>query len=96
MTRDQLKHLLRAASRIAGERDVIVIGSQAILGSVNDRALPDEAIGSIEADVCFGDDPLNVKSDMVDGAIGELSPFHGTFGVYAQGVSIETAVLSPG
>ena len=33
---------------------------------------------------------------MVDGAIGEPSPFHHTFGVYAQGVSIETAVLPPG
>ncbi|HET6954893.1 MAG TPA: hypothetical protein VFI47_31315 [Acidimicrobiales bacterium] len=58
--------------------------------------MPDEAIGSIEADVCFRDDPFNAKSDLVDGAIGELSGFHHTFGIYAQGVSVETAVLAPG
>lgn len=96
MTRDQLEHLLRAAARIVGERDVIVFGSQAILGSFDDRSLPDEAIGSIEADVCFRDDPSDEKSDLVDGAIGELSPFHDSFGIYAQGVSITTAVLPPG
>jgi hypothetical protein len=88
--------LLRAASRIAGDRDVIVIGSQAILGTYPDAALPAEAIGSIEADVCFFDDIDEVKSDRVDGAIGELSSFHETFGVYAQGVSVATAVLGPG
>lgn len=96
MRREQLEHLLRAASRIAEDRDVIVVGSQAILGSFDDADLPDEAIGSIEADVCFRDDPDNVKSDRVDGAIGELSPFHDSFGVYAQGVSTTTAVLPPG
>lgn len=93
MTRDQLEHLLRAASRITGDRDVIVVGSQAILGTYSDRDLPDEAIGSIEVDVCFGDDSNNEKSDLVDGAIGELSAFHEQFGVYAQGVSLSTAVL---
>jgi hypothetical protein len=96
VTRDQLEHLLRAVARIAGERDVIVVGSQAILGSFDDELLPDEAVGSIEADVCFRDDPTNEKSDRVDGAIGELSPFHDSFGIYAQGVSITTAILPPG
>jgi len=32
----------------------------------------------------------------VDGAIGELSPFHESFGYYAQGVSVTTAVLPRG
>lgn len=36
---------------------MIVFGSQAILGSFDDSELPDEAIGSIELDVCFHDDP---------------------------------------
>ena len=30
---------------------------------------------------------------MIDGSIGELSPFHGTFGYYAHGVGPETAAL---
>jgi hypothetical protein len=96
MTRDQLAHILRAASRITETRDVMVIGSQAILGSYDDAVLPDEAIGSIEVDLWFRDDVDDSKADLVDGAIGELSPFHETFGVYAQGVGEATAVLPEG
>jgi hypothetical protein len=96
VTRDQLEHLLRASARIAEERDVIVFGSQAILGSFDDVELPDEAIGSIELDVCFRNDPDVEKADRVDGAIGELSAFHHSFGIYAQGISITTAILPPG
>ena len=55
------------------EPDVVVIGSQAILGSYSETQLPDEAIGSIEVDVTFFDDWDAAKSDKVDGAIGELS-----------------------
>ena len=50
----------------------------------------------MEADVAFFDDPADAKADQVDGAIGELSPFHETFGYYAQGVSVSTAVLPEG
>ncbi len=32
-------------------------------------------------------------ADLIDGAIGELSPFEDQFGYYAQGVGPETAVL---
>jgi len=32
MKRSELEHLIRAAGRIAGERELVVIGSQAILG----------------------------------------------------------------
>jgi hypothetical protein len=40
MTREQLEHVLRAASRIAGQAEVLVIGSPSILGSHEERALP--------------------------------------------------------
>ena len=96
MTREQLEHILRAASTIADDPDVLVIGSQSILGSFAEDDLPFEATSSIEADVAFFDDPADAKADQVDGAIGELSPFHGTFGYYAQGVSVSTAVLPEG
>ena len=33
------------------------------------------------------------KADLIDGSIGELSPFHQTFGYYAHGVGPETAML---
>ena len=96
MTREQLEHILRAASAIVGEHDILVIGSQAILGTVPDERLPVEATTSIEADVAFFDDPADEKADQVDGAIGELSTFHETFGYHAQGVSVSTAVLPSG
>jgi len=94
--REQLEHVLRAASTIVGERDVLVIGSQAVLGSILDEHLPVEATTSIEADLAFFDDPDDEKADQVDGAIGELSPFHETYGYYAQGVSVTTAILPAG
>jgi hypothetical protein len=73
-----------------------VIGSQSILGSFTEDELPEPAVCSIEADLAFFDDPDNVKSDEVDGAIGEDSQFHATFGYYGQAVSVTTAVLPVG
>lgn len=36
------------------------------------------------------------RADVIDGSIGELSPFHETYGYYAQGVGARTAVLPAG
>ncbi len=96
MRREQLEHVLRAASQIAQETDVLVIGSQSVLGTIPEDRLPAAATASIEVDVAFFDDPGDLKADRVDGAIGELSAFHDTFGYYAQGVSVSTAVLPAG
>ena len=96
MKRAQLEHVLRASSTIANERDILVIGSQSVLGAIPEDRLPDEAVASIEVDIAFLDDTDDLKADLVDGAIGELSAFHETYGYYAQGVSVTTAVLPPG
>jgi hypothetical protein len=61
--RAHLEHLLRAASTISGEHDVIVIGSQSILAALPEELLPKEATASIEADVAFFDDPEDIKAD---------------------------------
>jgi hypothetical protein len=94
MRREQ--HVLRAASQIADDPDILVIGSQSILGAIPEDRLPPAATASIEVDVAFFDDPGDRKADQVDGAIGELSAFHETFGYYAQGVSVRTATLPAG
>lgn len=96
MNREQLAHVLRAAAQIVDDPDILVIGSQAILGTFDDERLPVEATMSIEVDVAFWNDPDDGKADEVDGAIGELSSFHQQFGYYGQGVSIVTAVLPEG
>jgi hypothetical protein len=94
--RSELAHILRAACDVTQDPRILVIGSQAILASFDEDALPQEATLSIEADIAFLDDPGERKSDLVDGAIGELSPFHDEFGIYGQGVSLSTATLPAG
>jgi hypothetical protein len=89
--REQLEHVLRAACTIVQADAALVFGSQAILGSFTEDVLPEAAVRSVEVDVTFFDDPAEERSDQVDGAIGELSQFHETFGYYAQGVSVTTA-----
>jgi len=96
MRREDLAHILRSAACITADADILVIGSQAILGTFDEDELPVEVWRSVEADVAFFNDPVDAKSDQVDGAIGEDSRFHSTYGFYGQGVSITTAVLPAG
>ncbi len=96
MNRSQLAHLLRAAARVTGHTEVLVIGSQAILGSFDEDDLPVEATLSMEADLGFLDDSSEELSDQIDGSIGEMSQFYETFGYYGQGISATTAVLPAG
>jgi len=96
LNREQLSHLLRAATRIADDPHIIVIGSQAILGTFDAQNLPDEVTISVEADIAFREDQDEAKADEVDGNIGELSNFHEEYGYYAQGVIITTAKLPSG
>lgn len=96
MNRGQLAHVLRAASNIVDDPNILVIGSQALLASFDEERLPDAATASMEVDLAYLDDPEEEKADAIDGAIGEWSMFHETFGFYAQGVSVATAVLPDG
>lgn len=92
MTRQQLEHLIRAAAVIADDDELIVIGSQAILGSYPEA--PSALLVSVEADLYPKNHPE--RADLIDGTIGELSPFHDTYGYYAQGVGPTTATLPTG
>ena len=92
MNRASLEHILRAAAAVTNQRDIVVVGSQALLGQFPNA--PDLLLSSIEADVFPRADPA--KSILIDGAIGELSTFHQTFGYYAHGVDETTATLPPG
>jgi hypothetical protein len=92
MNRAALEHILRAASAISNEREFVVIGSQAVLGQF--PAAPAALLASIEVDVYPRYAPD--KSDLIDGALGELSAFHQSFGYYAHGVDDTTATLPAG
>ena len=92
MNRAQLEHIIRAAAGNADAREIVVIGSQAILGSYPDA--PAELLVSMEADVFPKERPAD--SILIDGGIGERSIFHETFGYYAHGVDETTATLPDG
>jgi hypothetical protein len=92
MQRLQLEHIIRAAAGITGATEIVVIGSQAVLGQFPNA--PAGLLVSIEADVFTFRDPAD--ADLIDGSIGEGSPFHQTFGYYAHGVAEDTAILPAG
>lgn len=92
MTRNQIEHVIRAAADIADDDEIVMIGSQAILASF--PSAPDDLLVSVEADLYPKNHPE--RADLIDGTIGEGSPFHETYGYYAHGVGPETAILPPG
>jgi hypothetical protein len=92
MRRAELEHVTRAAAAITNEYELVVIDSQSILGAVPHP--PEVLTASMEADIY----PLQHPelADLIDGAMGEASPFHERFGYYAQGVGPDTAILPQG
>ncbi|MGH8171860.1 MAG: DUF6036 family nucleotidyltransferase [Rhodanobacteraceae bacterium] len=93
MRRENLEHLIRAAGAISGSQRIVVIGSQAVLGQFPHTA-PERATLSMEADLLPIDAPAT--SELLTGTLGELSPFHNTFGYFGDGVSLRTATLPEG
>jgi hypothetical protein len=61
MRRDELEHAIRAACQIAGLTEVIIVGSQAILGTYSEDELPSYATRSAEVDVL----PITGDSDEI-------------------------------
>ena len=80
---------LSVPAAAAGDDEIVIIGSQAILGQFPNA--PQQLLVSMEADIYPRNDPK--KADKVDGAMGEGSSFHELHGYYAQGVGVKTAVL---
>ncbi len=92
MKRHELEHIIRASSAIVDEPEIIVIGSQSILGPLPDA--PQILRKSMKADVYPRFSPA--KTEIIEGAIGENSIFHETFGYFAHGVGEDTATLPDG
>ncbi len=99
MRRDQLEHAIRTACQIIGHPAVIVVGSQAILGSFSEDSLPLDATMSREVDVLpIGDSPAHTSllADAIEGVAGEWSPFEDQHGFSIDGVDESTTVLPDG
>lgn len=99
MRRDQLEHAIRTACQIIGHPAVIIVGSQAILGSFGEDELPVEATMSVEVDVLPISDNNTVTAelaDLIEAVAGEWSPFEEQHGFSIDGVDLDTAVLPAG
>ena len=92
MTRQELEHIIRAAADVTRQDNLIVIGSQAILGEHPNA--PEALLVSMEADIYAPAAPE--LSDDIDGALGRDSLFDKTHGYHADGVSPSTASLPAG
>jgi hypothetical protein len=89
LKRENLEHVIRAAGAIAEANDLVILGTLSVLGKYPNA--PQEILLSEDFDLYPLDDPE--KAELIDGTIGEMSPFHHEFGYYAHGVGPETAVL---
>jgi hypothetical protein len=85
--RENLEHVIAAAAEVSGEREFVVVGSQAILGSHPDA--PKSMLRSMEADIYPRNSPE--KTIEIDGSLGDGSYFQLAYGYYAHGVGPETA-----
>jgi hypothetical protein len=92
MNRAQLEHTIRAAGAISGDRELYIVGSQAILGAFPNAA-PD-LCRSMEVDIAPREHPE--LEALIEGTIGELSPFHDTFGYFVDGVEVAKLPLPAG
>ncbi|CAN5182843.1 hypothetical protein BH24PSE2_BH24PSE2_09750 [soil metagenome] len=91
MKKQQVDHVLRAAGRITGSKHFVIVGSQALHGRHPDLA--DDIIQSAEVDLIIPETPD--RTEWLN-AIGVHSPFHETFGYYADPVDESSAILPKG
>ena len=91
MRRAAFEHLIRAAADVARD-EIVVVGSQAILAQYPDA--PEALLVSLELDVFPRNHPE--RADDIDGALGDGSPFHQTYGYFAHGVGPEAVVAPAG
>ncbi|MEU4361217.1 DUF6036 family nucleotidyltransferase [Promicromonospora sp. NPDC023987] len=99
MRRDQLEHAIRTACQIIEHPEIIVVGSQAILGTFREEDLPPQATMSVEIDVlpiADDNDETERLADKIEGVAGELSPFEESHGFSIDGVDLTTAILPDG
>lgn len=91
MKKQQVDHVLRAAGRITGQKLFVIVGSQALHGKFPD--VPDTIMHSVEVDIMAA---RSAEATEWLNAIGMDSPFHVTYGYFADPVDERTAVLPSG
>jgi uncharacterized nucleotidyltransferase DUF6036 len=92
MRRPELEHVIRAAATASGDDELVIVGSQAILGQFPEA--PASMLVSREADIYPRNHPE--RGDEIEGSLGDGSYFDSTFGYYAHAVGPETAKAPDG
>jgi hypothetical protein len=92
LRKSDFDHVIAAASDLTGGSEIVVIGSQAIVGVIPEP--PEELTRSLEADIY----PLQNRelAIEIEGTLGDGSPFHDLNGFYAHVVGPETAKAPEG
>ncbi len=99
MKRSQLEHAIRTSCQIIRQQEVIVVGSQAILGTYDENQLPAEATMSLECDIlpiASSNEETARLADAIEGVAGEWSPFEREHGFSIDGVDLTTVILPVG
>jgi len=91
VNREQFAHVIAAAAAVVDD-ELVVVGSQAILGVLPDP--PASLLRSLELDVYPRNNPARAAE--IDGALGDGSRFHEMYGYYAHGVGPESITAPAG
>lgn len=92
MKKQDIEHLIRAITAATNQSEIIIIGSQSILGSIE---CPPERLAASNKLIIYSSNNAGF-TDFIDRTFGEGSPFHEKFRYYAQGVGPETSTLPNG
>ena len=95
MERSDLEHIIRAAADILSVDELVIVGSQSILGRYPNAPSPLKT--SMEADVYPLSDPDPDQTEIkLAGLMGEMSYFFKTFGIWVDPVTERTSTLPDG
>jgi hypothetical protein len=92
MRRSELEHVIRAAATASGDDELVIVGSQAILGQFPEA--PASLLVSREADVYPRNHPE--RGDEIEGSLGAGSYFDAAFDYCARAVGPGTAKAPDG
>jgi hypothetical protein len=95
MRLDQFHHGLRASSGITGESSFTVIGTAAILSQNPELAEGDESVVTTHEIDIWPTSGVQEVGEVLE-SIGEMSPFHETFGFYIDPYQPGNAILPQG
>jgi hypothetical protein len=87
-----IAHLLRAAAGVTGRRAFVMIGTGAVIARL--KTVPLDLMSTREIDIyAEGAEDADAIADLIDGTLGEGSPFDATFGYYVHGIGESTACM---